>query len=143
MVKLPSLFSKDRKKRRKPLSAAEETELLCTRIGVALFACQLVERTLHHVMTRMPIGNAHQRRNKRPTLNAMIREIERQGVKEFASVLDEFRHKRNAFVHGLLDADGVDPHTSEGRMTAYMMSAEVHSMASALMKAFRKIEFDE
>jgi hypothetical protein len=131
-----------------PLSEQEEMQLLFSRIGGALVACQLVETNLH-AMLKNVLGDeelkaAGSNAEKRPMLNKMIRRLEQRGdvPKDFTSVLDKFREKRNAFVHRLLDGEGASVLTHEGRMTCYLTAAEVHSLASGLMKVFGDVFAD-
>jgi len=117
----------------------KETELLATRIGLALIACQLVERNLYGVMTQV-LGEKWNRK-QRPKLVEMIQRLRGRGpaMTAPAQVLDEFREKRNEFVHALLDLEGADLRTSEGKMVCYGKAVEVHAMASVIMKTFGTI----
>jgi hypothetical protein len=125
-----------------PPSEEQEMRLLCSRIGVALLACQLVERNLHSMLQSVyddqEIAAAARLGEQRPMLNEMIKRLKKRGdvPEDFPVVLDEFRKKRNAFVHSLLEGKGASVLSREGRIMCYQEAAEVHFLASSLMKLF-------
>jgi hypothetical protein len=133
-------------KKRKPLSEMEEHELLCTRVGAALFLCQLVESTLRTMVDRLFEDQKPVRSRKKKYI-PMSELVERLGRRKdvprgLIKSLREFCTKRNTFVHRLFNYQKADTTTHDGRMICAQMAGEVLVLAGGLMRALNHVHAD-
>jgi hypothetical protein len=125
-----------RRKRSEPMTGAEHFELLAARIGLTLLACQLLERNLQALLRNLFGESEFAAEGRHRMLGEMTRKLGAQGadIQDFIKALDDFRATRNEFVHRLLNTEGGDVTTPEGRTVYYMKAKDVHERASALLK---------